>query len=42
MYITGVLVDHGKELGFYSKCDGKSLRIFNTQNAAQGIEYGTS
>ena len=27
-----VLVDCGRDLGFYSKCDGKSLGIFITLN----------
>lgn len=32
------VVEHGKDVGFNSECDGKSLRIFNTLNTAWGIE----
>lgn len=32
------LIDHGKDLGFYFKRDGKPLKIFNTLNIAWKIE----
>ena len=35
-----VLVDHGQDLGFFSKCNGKSLRNSKHFGVGEGCAHG--